>query len=289
MIDRLLICTDLDRTLIANGQAPESPNSSQLFCQLVSDTKVTLSYVTGRDINLVKEAIIEYHLPLPDFVIADVGSTIYEIKNSNEWLVLQDWSNKISLDWQNKTQPDLVTIFSDLKQCYLQENEKQGLHKLSYYVTLDIDIDTLMAEMHSRLEDQQIKANLIWSIDEQAKMGLLDILPLSADKLHAIEYLMEYQNFTLQNTVFSGDSGNDLTVLLSPIKSILVGNATLTLKEKIKSEINSRSGLADSVYIARGRCSDLNGNYSAGIIEGILHYFPELENCLKDKIDPRQG
>lgn len=285
MIDRLLICTDLDRTLIANGQAAESPNSSRLFCQLVGDTKVTLSYVTGRDLTLVKEAITEYQLPLPDFVIADVGSTIYEIKKNNQWLPLQDWRNKISLDWQNKTQPDLVTIFSDLKPCCLQENEKQGLHKLSYYVPLDTDIDTLMAEMHSRLEDQQIKSNLIWSIDEQAKVGLLDILPLSANKLHAIEYLMKYQNFTLQNTVFSGDSGNDLAVLLSPIKSILVANATVELKEKIKSEIDNRTGLTDSVYIARGRYSHLNGNYSAGIIEGILHYFPEIENCLKDKID----
>jgi HAD superfamily hydrolase (TIGR01484 family) len=280
MIDKLLICTDLDRTLIPNGKAPESPDASQLFCQLVSNPQITLSYVTGRDLTLVQEAIAEYQLPLPDFVIADVGSTIYELKNNHQWLPLEDWHSKISLDWHNKTQPDLLPLFSDLKQCRLQEIEKQGLHKLSYYISLDTDINTLMAEMRSRLENQQIKSNLIWSVDEQAKVGLLDILPLSANKRHAIEYLMENQNFTVQNTVFSGDSGNDLAVLLSPIKAILVANAPGEVKEKVKSEIG-KTGFTGSLYIAQGKYLNMNGNYSAGIIEGLLHYFPEINNCLK--------
>jgi hypothetical protein len=231
--------------------------------------------VTGRDQVLVQDAIAEYELPIPNFVIADVGSTIYEIKN-NQWLHLTDWDNQISVDWQYKTQPDLVAFFTDFDHIKLQEITKQGLHKLSYYVSLDIELEPIITKIRAKLEAEKIQANIIWSIDEKAQVGLLDILPLSANKYHAIAYLMKKQNFTLDNTIFSGDSGNDLDVLMSPIKSILVANAHLEVKETIQSKIE-QTGLKDSIYIAQGQSSKLNGNYSAGILEGIFHYFPDLQ------------
>ena len=275
MIQPLLICTDLDRTLIPNGEQPESPEARPLFRQLVSNPQITLVYVTGRDRVLIQEAIAEYKLPIPNFVIADVGSTIYEIKN-NQWLRLTDWDEQISVDWKYKTQSDLVPFFTDFDHIKLQEITKQGLHKLSYYVSLEAELEPIIIIIRSKLETEKIQANIIWSIDEKAQVGLLDILPLSANKYHAIAYLMKTQNFTLDNTIFSGDSGNDLDVLMSPIKSILVSNAHLEVKETIQSEIE-QTGLKDSIYIAQGQSSKLNGNYSAGILEGIFHYFPDLQ------------
>ena len=275
MIQPLLICTDLDRTLIPNGEQSESPEARPLFRQLVSNPQITLVYVTGRDRVLIQEAIAEYKLPIPNFVIADVGSTIYEIKN-NQWLRLTDWDEQISVDWQYKTQPDLVSFFVDFDQIKLQEITKQGLHKLSYYVSLEAELEPIIIIIRSKLETEKIQANIIWSIDEKAQVGLLDILPLSANKYHAIAYLMKKQNFTLDNTIFSGDSGNDLDVLMSPIKSILVANAHLDVKETIQSKID-QIDLKDSIYIAKGTSSKLNGNYSAGILEGIFHYFPDFQ------------
>ena len=155
MIDKLLICTDLDRTLIPNGKQPESLNARKLFSQLVSQNQVTLSYVSGRDKNLVKKAIEEYQLPVPDFVVADVGSTIYQIKD-HKWLRIEDWDTKISGDWQHKTSSNLIPLFSDLKQCRLQESEKQGLHKLSYYISLlehpiNISVVYLLYSIHHEI------------------------------------------------------------------------------------------------------------------------------------------
>jgi len=40
---------------------------------LVNRDEVILTYVTGRDEQLVKNAIEEYQLPEPDYVIADVA------------------------------------------------------------------------------------------------------------------------------------------------------------------------------------------------------------------------
>jgi sucrose-6F-phosphate phosphohydrolase len=275
MIQPLLICTDLDRTLIPNGDQPESPQARALFRQLVSNPQITLVYVTGRDRVLVQEAIAEYELPIPNFVIADVGSTIYETKN-NQWLRVTDWDEQISVDWQYKTQLDLVPFFMDFDQIKLQEITKQGLHKLSYYVSLDTELEPIIIKIRSKLETEKIQANIIWSIDEKAQIGLLDILPISANKYHAIAYLMKNRNFTLDNTIFSGDSGNDLDVLMSPIKSILVSNATLEMKQKMQSIMNNNN-LVNSIYIAQGDYLNMNGNYSAGILEGIFHYFPDIQ------------
>jgi len=275
MIQPLLICTDLDRTLIPNGEQPESPRARPLFRQLVSSPQITLAYVTGRDQVLVQEAIAEYELPIPNFVIADVGSTIYETKN-NQWLHLTDWDKQISVDWQYKTQPDLVPFFTNFDQIKLQEITKQGLHKLSYYVSLEAELEPIIIKIRSKLETEKIQANIIWSIDEKAQIGLLDILPISANKYHAIAYLMKNRNFTLDNTIFSGDSGNDLDVLMSPIKSILVSNATLEMKQKMQSIMNNNN-LVNSIYIAQGDYLNMNGNYSAGILEGIFHYFPDIQ------------
>lgn len=277
MLEKLLLCTDLDRTLIPNGKQPESPNARKLFDQLVSHKQLTLTYVTGRDIDLVQQGISEYHLPVPDFVVADVGSTIYQYTEDQKWSRLKDWDDKIGVDWQNKTSSDLVSLFSDLEECNLQEKTKQGLHKLSYYISLNSNIENLILKINTRLKKEAIKSNIIWSIDEKAQMGLLDILPLSANKYYAIQYLMEKQDFNLENTFFSGDSGNDLDVLLSPIKSTLVANANEEIKEKVRSQI-SKSSSVNSIYIAEGGYLKMNGNYSAGILEGISHYFGEIDN-----------
>ncbi|MDH5258324.1 MAG: haloacid dehalogenase, partial [Gammaproteobacteria bacterium] len=53
---RLLLCTDLDRTLLPNGRQPESEQARKLFGRLASRPEVTLVYVTGRDPVLVEDA-----------------------------------------------------------------------------------------------------------------------------------------------------------------------------------------------------------------------------------------
>jgi hypothetical protein len=36
------------------------------------------------------------------------------------------------------------------------------------------------------------------------------------------------------------------------------------------------AGQLDNLYLAKGGFLDMNGNYSAGILEGVAHYHPEL-------------
>jgi sucrose-6F-phosphate phosphohydrolase len=271
---QFLLCTDLDRTLLPNGALPESPMAQALFKRFANLNEVTLAYVTGRHRTLVEQAIAEYNLPQPDFAIADVGSTIYRIDSSG-WRQWEEWDAQIAPDWHGLSHDELQHLLSVFPALRLQEKEKQRPHKLSFYVALDIDAQKLMDEMDARLKYADIRANLIWSIDEAAGLGLLDVLPASASKLHAIRFLMQQKGFSSENTIFAGDSGNDLDVLMSSIPAVLVANADAEVKKRAVA--NNRGTL----YVAQGGYLGMNGNYCAGILEGLAHYLPEVDAWLR--------
>ena len=276
---RLLLCTDLDRTLIPNGDQPESDHAREYFRKLSEHSDVTLVYVTGRHQQLVEQAVAEYDLPQADFVIADVGSSLYHITNTG-WQYQTDWDEAISHDWQGKSITELQTFLVDFEELEMQESSKQNKHKLSYYIKLNSNHETVIAKIKQRLQQQDIASSLIWSIDRLKNIGLLDILPASAGKCQAIEFLMGKLNYTYSETVFAGDSGNDICVLSSSVPSVLVANAdTEVRQEAIKmAQLNHHQAC---LYLAQGDFMGMNGNYSAGIVEGVIHYMPHLKNWLR--------
>lgn len=272
---RFLLCTDLDRTLIPNGTQPESAGVRERFNRLVCRKDVMLAYVTGRHRRLIEQAIVDFQLPQPDYVIADVGSTIYRI-GAHGWQQWNEWQVHIAPDWRGMSYHEVFCLLSVFPLIELQAKEKQNRYKLSFNVPLETDMQVLLGEMETRLMRAGIKANLIWSIDEEAGTGLLDILPARANKLHAIRFLMQKSGFSLKDTLFAGDSGNDLDVLLSDIPSVLVANAD----EQIKGRAANSS--LDTLYIAKGGYLGMNGNYCAGILEGAAHYWPEIGETLAE-------
>ncbi len=257
-----------------NGPQPESPQAREYFRRLCASPRLTLAYVSGRHRSLVRKAIANYCLPRPDYVVGDVGTTLYRVESDDEWSALAQWEQQIAGDWAGRVQGDLVSLFSDLSQLRLQEQSKQNRYKLSYYVPLQADRLALDRLMLQRLRAERINATLVWSVDEPAGVGLLDVLPAGATKLHAVEFLMQSLGFALENTLFSGDSGNDMPVLVSPIPSVLVNNASPEVRAEASRLVKVR-GTQESLYMAQGGYLQMNGNYSAGILEGIAHFHPD--------------
>jgi len=271
---RYLLCTDLDRTLIPNGAQPESPAARERFARLVRREDVSLVYVTGRHRALIEQVMTEYNLPQPDFVIADVGSTIYQ-SDATGWRQWDKWDEHIAPDWCNLSHEELYRLLSVFPALKLQESEKQNRHKLSFYVPPDTDAQALIVEMDVQLRHAGIRVNLIWSVDEAAKTGLLDVLPASAGKLHAIRFLIKELDVARGRTIFAGDSGNDLDVLLSDIPAVLVANADTGVRQQ------AATAAAATLYVARGGYLGMNGNYAGGILEGVAHYWPEMDGWLR--------
>ncbi|MGB0713063.1 MAG: HAD-IIB family hydrolase [Gammaproteobacteria bacterium] len=267
----VLLCCDMDRTVIPNGVQPESPTARALFRALAAHPSVHLAYASGRHHELVRKAIRTYQLPMPDYVITDVGTRIWELLG-NEWQEYDHWTHTIGADWMDKGPSDLRAALSGLHALRPQEPSKQTPLKLSYYVNRGVDHNALDSSIKRCMDALGIRHRRIWSMDEPAGVQLLDILPASAGKLGAVTFLAGRLGVHPDQIVFAGDSGNDLEVLVSPIPSVLVANAAPDVRQTVIEAI----GAGAPCHLAKGGYKGTNGNYAAGVVEGFAHYHPDL-------------
>lgn len=278
----IFIFSDLDRTILPNGPQPESSMARPLLRKMSALHGVKLAYVSGRGKSLIQEAIEQYQLPVPDFAVGDVGTTIYRIDASG-WHVMPEWQQDIAQAWQGKTAADLASLLADLNFLVLQEPEKQNKFKISYYIDPTADHGKFHELVSHRLAGRGIKAEIICSIDECEGRAFLDILPENATKLHAVRFLLDHLNMAAQRAVFCGDSGNDLPVLASEIQAVLTANATGQVRDDA-IRLAGAAGHADKLYLAKGY-GPMNGNYSAGVLEGAAHFFPEAAEWLDKELN----
>ncbi len=190
------------------------------------------------------------------------------------------WSSEIAADWRGKSRADLEKMFADMTILELQEAAKQNTFKLSYYTDSAIDANKLRQEMENRLTAAAIEACVIWSVDEEKDVGLVDILPRRATKVHAIRFLMKKKGFIEERTVFAGDSGNDMPALTSGLQAVLVKNAMAEVRNEAINTMQDK-GMAEQLYVAKGDFLGMNGNYAAGVLEGVAHFLPEIRKWME--------
>jgi sucrose-6F-phosphate phosphohydrolase len=274
MKNNILLCSDMDRTILPNGADDESPQVRAVLRILIERPEIHLAYVSGRDKHLIQKAIEEYDLPFPNYAIGDVGTTIYELTGS-DWRPWEAWFKEIAKDWNGLESEDLTGYLKGFDDLKLQEPEKQNRFKLSYYADKNTNGRQLVDQIQAYLSKQRLSSRIIWSVDEQRNSGLVDILPQRASKLHAIQYLTDQKGYRKSKVVFCGDSGNDLNVLTSDIRAVLVKNASEDVRlEAMESVV--KNGRAETLYMAKGEFMGMNGNYAAGVLEGLTHFEPNV-------------
>lgn len=280
--ESILLCSDLDRTLLPNGLQPESPEARPLFRAVAAQSRIVLVYASGRSCALQQEAIRNYALPRPAFAIADVGTEIYRVTDSDDWQAITAWHDHIAADWGALRSADLAALIGAPAPLRLQEPERQSDFKLSYYAPPDFDVDGFRARLDgllASLGDEAPRTALVWSVDETSRTGLLDLMPERSTKLHALRFLLRLLDIAPQRCLYSGDSGNDLGVLASDIPAVLVRNARDNVR-RAALRLAAEHDNAPSLYLARGGLKGMNGNYAAGILEGMIHFHPETERWL---------
>jgi len=275
----MLLSSDLDRTLIPNDRHLESPQARPRFNTLCQSNEILLVYVSGRSQELIRQAIVTYDLPQPDFAITDVGASMFKCQDL-QWQPIVEWSKTHqAFGWASQTYQRL-RHFDQIEGLHLQRIENQTAYKVSFFWDLNNQRHVLEEHILRDLNTLRINANLIWSEDPLSKQGLLDILPPSADKHKALQFLGNFLKISEDRMFFAGDSGNDLAVLTSGIPSVLVANATSELKQEAVEQAK-RNQTETRLYLASGTFEDTNGNYAAGVLEGFYHFFPQLyKECM---------
>ncbi len=279
MTQPLLLCCDLDRTLIPNGVQTLSDGAMDALHRVAARPEVTLAFVTGRSRALVERAILKWRLPVPDIVAGDVGTSIYDVGPDHLWREWQSWAEAIAPDWNDRTHADLAAALDGLDPLTRQAEEGQARFKLSYTAPADADAETLVRAIRERLAPLDVAEEVTWSVDETVPIGLVDILPRSATKQGAVECIRRERGFSPERTVFAGDSGNDLPVLAGPLRAILVANATDAVRAEAR-RLAAANGKTGDLYLATGGWRGMNGCYAAGVLEGLAHFYPEVEGWL---------
>lgn len=263
----ILLVTDLDRTVIPNGPAPEPPDAREAFREFTARDGVFLAYASGRDAGLIREAIVRWDLPVPAFAAGDVGTTLYRI-DGDDWKVIPEWDDAIAPDWAGQDRSAVARVVGEDPDLTLQEEGRQGRFKLSYYVPASFGLGAGPAAVRRRLDAAGLKAAVVCSVDEVMQRGLLDVIPASATKLHATRFLMRTTGIDEDRTVFAGDSGNDLAALSSGLQAVVVGNATDEVRMAAVDGARA-AGVADRLYVARRP-------YAGGVLEGVRHFLPDV-------------
>lgn len=279
-----LLCTDLDRTLVPNGEQPESPLARPLLWHLLRSHTVALAYVSGRDLQRVLTAVNDFDLQRPDVIVADVGTSIY-VPLDNGWQLQAEWQSQIAQDWNGLDSEGIRATLDTFSELENQEDDRQTRFKRSYYLPRELDGKALRQRLEDHLRGQGVKASLVLSDDPEKGIQLLDVLPRHATKVDAIRHVQKMMGVNDDLTLFSGDSGNDVTALASSFPSVTVRNADAATRDAVRL-LAAHSGTEATTHQAEGALAvagghELNGNYAAGIVEGLLHFNSAWAECLK--------
>jgi uncharacterized protein YcgL (UPF0745 family) len=98
--------------------------------------------------------------------------------------------------------------------------------------------------------------------------------------LSAINFLMERKHFDKRHTLFAGSDRNDLEALTSGLQAILVRNAADEVRKEALRCLPAEC--SKQLYLARGGFMGLNGYYSAGVLEGLAHFFPRARTWMEE-------
>jgi len=276
---RPILATDLDGTLIPlasnnaestatiprddfSGDCPQRRALSTL-CRLADADELEIIFVTGRHHDSVISVMSAEGLPSPRWIICDVGTTLLCRAEHQPYLPLQAYVNHLDAIVGRFDTGQLARATADLDGLVLQEPEKQGRHKLSFYCDRD-RIDTIVEAVERRLVEVAAPYRIVSSVDPFNGDGLIDLLPLGTDKSSALAWWADHSGYEKSRIVFAGDSGNDFAALTSGFRSILVGNADRTLARRIV-EHHQKNGTEDRVYLARSPAT-------AGVLEGCVWF-----------------
>jgi sucrose-phosphate synthase len=238
-----LFASDIDGTLILQEQG--NPGLEELHRLLAErSTDLAFALASGRSKSLIMEVVTEFDLPMPDFLVAAVGSEIY-YSSHGSFHKDKAWSNYLNWRWGRAA---IVNNLRSVGWLELQEEEGQNAHKVSYYYDpAKFDLD----QLRHMLLKYWSNLSVIPSHDR-----FLDILPKRASKEKALSYICKKWAIPRSKVITAGDSGNDLDMLTSGTKGIVVGNKAKDL-DHLKPQKN--------LYLAHGFAAE-------GIIEGFKHF-----------------
>lgn len=235
-----VLATDLDGTFLGGTEQ----DRARLYAWIENNRdRVGLIFVTGRDPGFIHDLTSKRGVPRPDYVIADVGTTIAAMGNNHFVTPIEELEQEIAAAWGDAGARAQFALsgFAGLR---LQSTLFR--YRLSY----DMDPDHF---------DEK-------AIDVIADLGLdtivsdnrfFDVLPKGVSKGPSLLRLLTHLGIVNDRVLVAGDTMNDLSMLQMGLPAVAVGGSEPSLIDQIQD--------FDFVLAAKAEGA-------AGIIEAILHH-----------------
>jgi len=258
-----VLATDLDGTLIPlAGNSQNEIDLRQLKLELAA-ADMRLAYATGRHLASVEQAIEQHQLPVPDWIICDVGTSLYSRTSAGIYQPSARFAKHLQQIVGDCAVSELAQRLTPIANLRLQEAEKQGRFKLSFYCDAE-QLTTSVAAIEQTIAQQQLPYTVIASIDPFEQVGLIDLLPKDSSKAYALQWWSQSLDVAMHDIVFAGDSGNDTAALGAGYRAIVVGNATPDVLAAAQ-QAHSAAGLSGRIYAAKEPAT-------SGVLAGLRHF-----------------
>lgn len=275
-----VLATDLDGTLIPLEEHAQNRTDLRALESQLAGHQLQLVFVTGRRFESAVEAITQYDLPIPEWILCDVGTSIYQVDSSSP--AQSDVSKRFRYSetyhahlTSRLGEHSTVTLQQRLKSLaaklslQTQESEKQSPFKLSYYADA-LRLTEIHAQLESYLSEHGLPYSIVSSEDPFNGDGLIDFLPKGVHKGHALQWWSSHTAMDDEHIIYAGDSGNDLAAFNSGYQSIVVANADRSVLATCQRHHMSE-GWTGRLYAAQRPAT-------SGVLEGLLHFIEdELE------------
>lgn len=229
---RTTLFTDIDDTLIARGNHTRLLQAAHDLHAQLQAQNTALVVVTGTTFDAVHARITDGELPMPDAIVASVGTDIW-LRHGTKWQRDAGYQRLLTQSGYKKSEVMLAASQFIAKTRTGYELTFQHLGpgndaKVSLHFMASHKDATMLAQQASNffapykvIMCEEIHANAALPPDARRRKFCLDIVPTT--KADAVSYLIH--SLHIGQGFKAGDSGNDVDMLLNPdsLQPILVG------------------------------------------------------------------
>ncbi len=260
---RYLLASDMDGTVIPLDEMPERREEIACFSKAIMERdNLALAYATGRDLQRVLNGITHWKLPAPDWLICDVGSSLYHPDaKTGEWRLSDAYRAQMTACFGGHTAGDVAETLKGYPE---QDASRQTEFKHSYVFAIDDHPEQELSAIERKLQNAGIRAELIYSTDVYTGEAFLDVLPAGVAKDYAVHFLRRQLQLDSHQVVYAGDSGNDEHAFKSGISGIVVANADPKLISDLQDWADTDEKCARLFFASRP--------FIAGVHEGCRHF-----------------
>ncbi len=258
-----VLATDMDGTFIPLDGNQQNVRDLKSLCEELEQRRLELVYVTGRHYELVVDAIDHHELPVPQWIICDVGTSIYRSTSTGGHQVLRQYHEDLARIVGDFGVGQLADVLSKTDELTMQEPEKQGRFKLSYYCDASL-LSRITVQVEQLVERIGAPYQIIASVDPFTGEGLIDFLPTRVSKDYGLRWWVQHTGRAREEVLFAGDSGNDLAALIAGYRSIVVANADDAVTQQV-SRAHQSASWSDRLFLASQPAT-------SGVLEGLRHF-----------------